>query len=210
MLFSKDGSAILLGKFELETSETSERDSWSGVLTAAIEFFRNFFLMLPLIELMDPMETREGDVNFGVSAESGAGVDCTIESGSATNDEVMDWLSIVNEPFDGEVRFVEPSLPLKTLVISVVCFLMKEPPRFFLVGSSALARLIELESEREGFDFRAFSSLTGPTSTFDSGFKGTSASVGTRTSALSNDWVSGSGVGRRGDEVSELLVVVTS
>jgi hypothetical protein len=188
MVFNKDGSATLLAWFELETSETSERDSWSGVLAAAREFFRNFFLILPLIELMDPMETREGDVNFGVSAESGAGVDCcTIVSGSATSEEVMDWLSIVNEPFEGEVRFVGTSLPLKTLVISVVCFLMKEPPRFFLVGSSALVRLIELESEREGFDFRASSSLTGPTSTFDSGFEGTSASVGIRTSALSDD-----------------------
>jgi len=158
---------------------------------------------------MDPMETREGDVNFGVSADeetSGAGVDCVMDSGSPTSDDVMDWLSIVNEPLEGEVRFVGPSLLLKTLVIRVVCLLMKEPPRFFLAGSSALARLIELESEREGFDCR-FSSLTGPTSTFDSGFKGASGSDGMRTAALSNDC---SGVERGGDEVSDSLVVVVS
>jgi hypothetical protein len=66
--------------------------------------------------------------------------DCAMDSGSASNEEVVDWLSIVKEFFEGDLRLVGPeSLPL---VISVVCFLVNEPPRFFLVGNLAPDRLI--------------------------------------------------------------------
>jgi hypothetical protein len=158
MVFSRDdpelvASATLLGWLKVDDSWSSDPGTKS-LSPAGLELLPIFFLILPLIERIDPRETREGDVSLvliGVSAEetSGPEVEWSRDSGSETNDEAIEWLSSDDDDriaFEGEVTFVGPSLPLplspdpylllKTLFISVEGFLMKELPRFFLVGSS--------------------------------------------------------------------------
>ena len=117
MVFNRDGSTssepILL---EVEFTSGDSSSCAVTIMASLPVFFPIFFLMLPLIERIEPRETREGDVSFFFMS---------IEASSpCSTDSAGGWFSALLV-----------SLFLKTLLISVPDFLMKEPPLrlFFLV-----------------------------------------------------------------------------
>ena len=81
MLFSRDCSTSSEFEFTGSGDPSSRAPETTGSLveSLAVELFPIFFLILPLIERIDPRDTREGDVSFffKLSAEScpGAGSD---------------------------------------------------------------------------------------------------------------------------------------
>ena len=145
------------------------------------EAFPIFFLMLPPIDRMDPIETRDGEVSFVLA---GASVRDEIDwSKKGSGSEIREEASGRGE---GESKEDRGELPPSAATLlgpaasglkprRVLDLFMKEPPapgRFFLGERSeggAFLLMMEPEAERrEGVEMRGWSALDVPSS----GFKG--------------------------------------